>query len=171
MTVTGGAGENRDDKPSPQTERSGSARGGFFTIHKPTQGRPTRIATGAAAALLLALTVHFLLTQVTAWFFPASAQGPTTGSRIWFWIVVVLGVALAAFLWRLINKPENAEFLIATDSEMKKVSWTSRKQLWGSTKVVILFMLAIAAMLFVVDMVFHWLFYFLDVLKFKPFGM
>ena len=42
------------------------------------------------------------------------------------------------------NKPTNVDFLIATDSEMKKVNWTSRKELIGSTKVVIVFMFLIA---------------------------
>ena len=42
------------------------------------------------------------------------------------------------------NKPTNVDFLIATDSEMKKVNWTSRKELIGSTKVVIIFMFLIA---------------------------
>ena len=44
------------------------------------------------------------------------------------------------------NKPANVDFLIATDSEMKKVNWTSRKELIGSTKVVILFMFLIAVL-------------------------
>ena len=48
------------------------------------------------------------------------------------------------------NKPSNVDFLIATDSEMKKVNWTSRKELIGSTKVVIIFMFLIALFLFVV---------------------
>src|SRR3712207_7866772 len=44
----------------------------------------------------------------------------------------------------LMNKPANVDFLIATDSEMKKVNWTSRRELIGSTKVVIVFMFLIA---------------------------
>lgn len=172
MTVSGGA----DEKPSPQQppsgkQATGEPRAGFFTIHKPTQGRTTRITTGIGAALLVGLTVHFLLTQVPAWFFPPTDQGASTGSKIWTGVVIVLGVLMAAIGWRLINRPDHAEFLIATDSEMKKVNWTSRKELWGSTKVVIFFMLAIAGILFLVDLVFHWLFFLIDVLKFKPFGM
>jgi preprotein translocase subunit SecE len=187
ITVTGGPGdgarrqdEDEEDRSSGQQQptppsgkpAAGARGGGFFTIHKPSQGRTTRLATGAAAALLIGLTVHFLLTQVPAWFFPGDGSGTANTTRtVWNVIVIVLAVLMSAFAWRLINKPSNAEFLIATDSEMKKVNWTSRKQLWGSTKVVIFFMLAIALMLFVVDLVFHWLFYLMDVLKFKPFGM
>jgi preprotein translocase subunit SecE len=69
----------------------------------------------------------------------------------------------------MMNKPNNADFLIATDSEMKKVNWTSRRELFGSTKVVIIFMFLIAFLLFAFDIIFGYLFYFLDVLKTKPF--
>jgi preprotein translocase SecE subunit len=57
------------------------------------------------------------------------------------------------------NKPSNADFLIATDSEMKKVNWTSRKELIGSTKVVIFFMVIIASVLFVIDVLMGYVFY------------
>jgi preprotein translocase subunit SecE len=157
--------------PPPTGKPAAAGRGGFFTIHKPSQGRTTRLATGGAAALLIGLTVHFLLTQVPAWFFPGDGSGSANTTRtVWNVIVIALAVVGSALAWRLLNKPDNAEFLIATDSEMKKVNWTSRKQLWGSTKVVIFFMLAIAGLLFVVDLVFHWLFFLIDVLKFKPLG-
>ena len=52
---------------------------------------------------------------------------------------------------------------------MKKVNWTSRRELIGSTKVVIIFMFLIAFLLFAFDIVFGYLFYFLNVLKSKPF--
>ncbi len=57
------------------------------------------------------------------------------------------------------NKPTNVDFLIATDSEMKKVNWTSRKELIGSTKIVILFMFFIALFLFLYDLFFQLIFY------------
>jgi len=69
----------------------------------------------------------------------------------------------------MMNKPTNADFLIATDSEMKKVNWTSKKELIGSTKVVIIFMFLIAFLLFAFDIVFGYIFYWLDVLKSSPF--
>jgi preprotein translocase SecE subunit len=67
--------------------------------------------------------------------------------------------------WRLMNKPANVDFLIATDGEMKKVNWTSRRELIGSTKVVILFMFAIAIILFVLDLLFNTVFYGINVLR------
>ena len=79
-------------------------------------------------------------------------------------------VAFSVFAWRTMNKPSNVDFLIATDSEMKKVNWTSRKELIGSTKIVILFMFAIAISLFLIDIVFGYFFYLIGVLKSSPFG-
>jgi preprotein translocase SecE subunit len=71
----------------------------------------------------------------------------------------------------LMNKPANVDFLVATDSEMKKVNWTSRKELMGSTKIVVIFMLLIAFFLFSVDWIFHLLFYLINVLKVPPPGI
>jgi preprotein translocase SecE subunit len=80
----------------------------------------------------------------------------------------VFVLAYGLFTWWLINKPRNVDFLIATDSEMKKVNWTSRRELIGSTKVVILFMFAIALFLFVLDFEFGQNFYYLRVLEIPP---
>jgi len=77
--------------------------------------------------------------------------------------VVVLGGAALTHL--LINKPKNADFLIATDSEMRKVNWTSRAELIGSTKVVIGFMFFIAFLLFAMDITFAYLFHLMKVLQ------
>ncbi|MBI1827694.1 MAG: preprotein translocase subunit SecE [Planctomycetes bacterium] len=57
--------------------------------------------------------------------------------------------------------------MIATEGEMKKVNWSSRREVVGSTKVVILFSMAMALYLFVVDIVFQTLFQAIGVLKLK----
>ena len=51
----------------------------------------------------------------------------------------------------MVNGPRFADFLIATESEMKKVSWSSRAELVGSTVVVIVTVLILAAYIFGVD--------------------
>ena len=82
---------------------------------------------------------------------------------------IFLGVfALVVFF--VVNKQNVVEFLIATDSEMKKVNWTTKKELVGSTKVVIFFMVMIAVFLFVCDLLFGYFFYLINVLKSNPFG-
>ena len=86
--------------------------------------------------------------------------------------VVQVGVAVAVLAvfgllgyWALgLNKRIN-DFLIATEGEMKKVNWTSRKEIIGSTKVVIVVVVAMSVLLFVVDVFFMSFFTAIGVLK------
>lgn len=134
--------------------------GGWFHIYKPGQGYWTRMGTVGGAALLLAFTGNFLYSNVlTAHDVPGTTAAIATGALV---------VVVSLFLWWLLNKPTVVDFFIATESEMKKVNWTSRKELIGSTKVVIFFTFLISACLFVIDIVFGYLFYFIHVLKQPP---
>ncbi|MFO0832246.1 MAG: preprotein translocase subunit SecE [Phycisphaerales bacterium] len=51
------------------------------------------------------------------------------------------------------NKPATVDFLIATDEEMRKVHWSSRKIILDSTLVVVTATFFIAALIFVADLV------------------
>lgn len=57
------------------------------------------------------------------------------------------------------------EFLVAVDGEMKKVNWTSYREVKGSTIVVIVATFLIAGLLFAVDMGFSWVFRAIGVLE------
>jgi preprotein translocase subunit SecE len=74
------------------------------------------------------------------------------------WLETLVPIGLCAIFGGLIawvmNKPSMADFLIASEGEIKKVSWSTRKELTASTTVVIFVMLAIAIMLAVVDWAF-----------------
>jgi len=72
----------------------------------------------------------------------------------------------AVFLfWYVGMARRPVEFLIATDGEMKKVNWTSYREVKGSTIVVIVATFLIAGILFLVDMGFSWLFGAIGVLE------
>src|ERR1043166_35068 len=64
---------------------------------------------------------------------------------------IVLGVALLLFAWRLVNVPPFADFLIATEAEINKVSWTTRRRLIQDTIVVLVTVVLMTAFLFFVD--------------------
>jgi preprotein translocase SecE subunit len=64
---------------------------------------------------------------------------------------VLLGLALLAFAWRLVNVPVFADFLIATEAEMNKVSWTTRRRLIQDTIVVLVTVFLMTLFLFLVD--------------------
>ena len=77
--------------------------------------------------------------------------------------IMLLG-ALLLFLF-VGAKKGTVEFLIATDGEMKKVNWTTYREVKGSTIVVIVATFLIAGFLFVVDLGFSNLFRWIDVLQ------
>ena len=65
--------------------------------------------------------------------------------------VVCAGLALW-FAWRLVNVPRFADFLIATEAEMNKVSWTTRRRLIQDTIVVLVTVFLFTVFLFAVDL-------------------
>ena len=44
-------------------------------------------------------------------------------------VPLLLSAGLIWFAWRIVNWPTFADFLIATEAEINKVSWTTRKRL------------------------------------------
>lgn len=139
------------------------AEGGFFAIYKKGQGYWTRLGTALGALLIGVLMAGFIYEQL-----PVLASGITRVQTIAV-TGAFLGVYCLVIFW-ITNKPRNVDFLIATDSEMKKVNWTSRKELIGSTKVVIIFMVLVASILFIIDIVFGYFFKLIKVLEAGPFG-
>jgi preprotein translocase SecE subunit len=80
---------------------------------------------------------------------------------------VAVLVLVAAFLiyWMVGVRSGTVEFLIATDGEMKKVNWSTRKDIVGSTWVVILWSVLLAAGLWAVDFLFSQFFKLIGVLQ------
>jgi len=179
-----------DAAPPPRpTARSPapSGGGGFFTIYKKGQGYWTRMGTAIAIAVIAIFTAYNLFVNI-----PNLLPSPTfpqtndpevlkrqallfdQSQQLHFRIALGVAVAfLAGFVglgYWITNKANNVDFLIATDSEMKKVNWTSRKDLIASTKIVIIFMFTVALFLFLVDICFQYLFHVIGVLKTGPFG-
>ncbi len=77
---------------------------------------------------------------------------------------VIITIGLFGY-WILALNRKVCDFLIATEGEMKKVNWTSRAEIIGSTKVVIFMVVAMSTMLFMVDLFFMTIFGWLGVLK------
>lgn len=77
-------------------------------------------------------------------------------------VVLLLGSALAYYFVGI--RRGSVEFLINTDMEMKKVNWSTRQEVWGSTVVVIGACFIIASFLFGVDLLFQWFFRLIGVL-------
>jgi preprotein translocase SecE subunit len=170
-------GEKESGKaPPPATRLTVPTEGGFFHIVKRGQGYWTRMGTAGVALMLIALisfNTHIILRdQFKVRATLADLVGKTFGFLQYIPLSLLIAVVVAAVLalisWRLMNKPTNVDFLVATDSEMKKVNWTSRKDLFGATKVVIIFMFLIATILLVIDLEFGQVFWYLRVLEIPP---
>lgn len=124
-----------------------------FSLYKWNQGRVTRQATFAALGLIVGIGA-WRLAQVLTGMYAAETTGPDLGV-IRF---LVPGALLAVGLWlcfRAVNVPRFADFLIAVEAEMAKVSWPTGHEVFRSSAVVIFLIFALAALLAAFDL-FWW---------------
>jgi preprotein translocase subunit SecE len=107
-------------------------------VYKRNQGRIIRQITFAALMLTVALG---------AWRLSEFAHRPA------FKYAVPLAIAAIGgwIVYRLVNLPRFADFLIAVEAEMTKVSWPTRSQLVRSSIVVILTIVGFALLLWFYD--------------------
>ncbi len=83
------------------------------------------------------------------------------GGRVRFSLLHRAGGLLLVGIWfgyRLVNIPQFADFLIAVEAEMNKVSWPSRAELVRSSVVVIFVIFLLASVLFAYDLIWRSLF-------------
>ncbi len=119
-----------------------------FGLHKPNQGRIVRQLTFAAIALLGVLS---------AWELYRSGTISGLGGAAHFVLIGLAGLACwVAF--RIVNYSVFADFLIAVEAEMNKISWPSRKEVWNASLVVMFVIFAMAAFLFIFDMIWTFVF-------------
>ena len=109
-------------------------------IYKPLQGKWARLYTGLALALIIVLGLYQLFEHLSAYSILTRAG-----------VVTAIGVVLGWITFRILQYPPFVEFLIATEAEMNKVSWTSREDLKRATIVVLVTVLVMTVYLFGVD--------------------
>ncbi|GAB4551187.1 MAG: hypothetical protein Tsb0013_13150 [Phycisphaerales bacterium] len=135
-----------------------------LTPYKAGQGYWTRMFSLIGFGAVIAYTAMWVYRESASWFgdvVNASQLGLYQGAGAG--IVLLLGGVL--LYWLLYVKPRTSEFLIATEGEMRKVNWSTRKEVIGSTWVVIAISAIIAAILLVTDIVFSWFFTLVGVLE------
>ena len=123
-----------------------------FDIHKRGQGKYTRLCSAFAFAVIIALGCLKLYRWLQAADFPWDPR-----IALWFatMLPAALFVALGLLVFWLVNKPSVADFMIAAEGELKKVSWSSRKEIAVSTFIVIMVVILMAVLLGTTDLVFH----------------
>jgi preprotein translocase SecE subunit len=118
-------------------------------IYKPGQGKYTRLGSGLSVAVIIGIGCYHLYDVLNA-------------SDLGLWITTMVPAAifvgLAVLTYWLLNKPAVADFMIAAEGELKKVNWSSRKEIAVSTLIVIIVVLTMAALLGMTDFVFQLVF-------------
>lgn len=139
---------------------STGGRGGFFELYKPGQGQNTRLWSAVGFGSLVCWFAYFLYEKFAIPDFGEYGRVVQVGVAV----AVIAAFGLLAY-WLLGRNKKVCDFLIATEGEMKKVNWTSRKEIIGSTKVVIFVLVSLSILLFVVDVLFMGFFTYVGVLK------
>ena len=157
-------------KPSAKGSAMKAARGQlapFFAnlarvgIYKPTQGVYARSWTGVALGALLLVGAYRLSTIMRG--------SPSLWERYGVPAAVALG--LGWLVYRLLSYPPFADFLIATEAEMNKVSWTSRDDLKRATAVVLGTVALVSVFLFGVDWLWSNILQWFHILEFDGGGL
>jgi preprotein translocase subunit SecE len=125
-------------------------------VYKRTQGRRLRTLTFASIGLfigwgLLSISERLKLVPKDVWpsWVPVAQLAP-------YWIPAILLAITAWAVFRIVNWPRFADFLIATEAEMTKVSWSTKDELIRATLVVLTTVMLLAAFLLAMDIVWSW---------------
>jgi len=123
-----------------------------FDIYKRGQGKYTRLCSGFAMALIVGLGCLQLFTKLEA-----ASWGLSNRATLWIATMVPVGlfVVLSFVIFWLANKPSVADFMIAAEGEMKKVSWSSRQEIAVSTFIVIVVVVIMGVLLGATDIGFR----------------
>ena len=115
-------------------------------VYKPGQGYWTRMVSVISFGALTLAGIHWL------------CQGQLKGVGGDNSLYIQSGVAVALIAlggWVLFHfigaKPASCDFLIATEGEMKKVNWPNRREVIGSTWIVVCCLILLTTILFLSD--------------------
>ena len=116
-----------------------------FDIYKRGQGKYTRLCSAFGAAIIAGLGCLQLYKKLDA-----------TDLGLWVKTMVpaMLFVVFGLLIFWLVNKVSIADFMIAAEGEIKKVSWSSRKEIAVSTFIVIAVVILMAVSLGTADLSF-----------------
>ena len=117
-----------------------------LSIYKKGQGKYTRLCSGFGMGLVVMLGCLQLYKKLQA-----------TDLNMWVQTMVPAGlfVVLSALIFWVVNKKNIADFMISAEGEVKKVSWSSRREIAVSTFIVIVVVAIMAALLGVTDLGFQ----------------
>jgi preprotein translocase SecE subunit len=109
-----------------------------------------RIGTAVGAALVILILSYYSWVMMER-NLPTDASFADLRPYVLYAVPTIILAGLGVLTGYYLNKPNFVDFLIATESEMKKVSWSNRAELLGSTSVVIITVFLMAIIIFVAD--------------------
>ena len=130
-------------------------------IYKQGQGYWVRLMSAIGYGLVIMMGVAWLWDQL---------QGIQVGEIESVYVQGAVAILVVAFFgligyYLIGRKPKIVEFMISTEGEMRKVNWSTRREIVGSTILVILLTLFIALFCQIADLGFSAFFQWADVLQ------
>jgi len=119
-------------------------------IYKRGQGYYTRLLSALGAGVIVALGCWRLYEKLGG-----LNVSPNKAILIQTLVPVGVFVVLSFLVFWLVNKPSMANFMIAAEGEVKKVSWSSKKEISISTFIVIIVVICMATLLACTDFFFQ----------------
>ena len=132
-----------------------------FSVYKPGQGYYTRMGTVVGVSLVSLLGLVWLWDYLKL--IPMGETNPlyTAASG-----AILVGGAITLVTYYLVFvKPGSVDFLIATEGEMKKVNWSTRREVVGSATAVIVTAVILALFCWGLELFFVWFFQLIKVLE------
>jgi preprotein translocase subunit SecE len=130
-----------------------------FDLYKPMQGWYARVYTAIGLGVIIAAGAYRI------------SESALDYEPQWrFGMAAAFAIILGWMVFRIVHFPPFAEFLIATEAEMNKVSWTSKDDLIRSTTVVLSTVVIMAVFLFLVDTLWTFILRLIGVLTFTGGG-
>ena len=125
----------------------------LFGVYKRGQGYYTRLFTALGCGIIAAIGCWRLYEKL-------GGLDTSANTKIWIQTFVPVGlfVFLAILIFLMVNKPKVADFMIAAEGEMKKVSWSSKKEIAVSTFIVIMVVVVMSILLLFTDFFFQFFF-------------
>ena len=134
-------------------------------LYKRNLGRITRQVTFGTLLFGIAFGCWRLSQEIGGW----QILG-THARALEIGIPLALFAAGTWFVYRLVNLPRFADFLIAVEAEMNKVSWPSRTELIRASMVVIILMFGLTIVLYTYDVTLSWFLHTIGVVYMAPPG-
>ena len=132
-----------------------------FSVYKPGQGYYTRMGTIVGASMVSILGILWIWEYM---------KGVKLGTMNPLYVaaggaIIVGGIITLVVYYLVFVKPRSVDFLIATEGEMKKVNWSTRREVVGSATAVIVTAVILALFCWGLELFFVWFFQLIKVLE------